>query len=98
MPVDETAALLEHLRATPNPVAAEYRLARVGERLALTGHSHQAWPDVAADAVRAGVVAALELLDDKWERAFAQAERVRDGYRRWLHHPGAELALGANTH
>ena len=91
-------SLLDDLRVSPNPVAADYRLARVGERLALTGHSHQAWPDVAVDAVADGVRAALELLDEKWERAFAQADRVRAGYRRWLRDPDAELALGANTH
>jgi kynureninase len=91
-------SLLDDLRADPNPVADDYRLARVGERLLLTGHSHQAWPDVAAGAVADGVRAALELLDEKWERAFAQADRVRAGYRTWLHDPGAELALGSSTH
>ena len=91
-------SLLDDLRADPNPVADDYRLARVRERLLLTGHSHQAWPDVAVDAVADGVRAALELLDEKWERAFAQADRVRAGYRGWLHDPAAELALGASTH
>jgi kynureninase len=38
------------------------------------------------------------LVDEKWERAFAKAKRVRDGFRLWLHDPDAELALGANTH
>jgi kynureninase len=90
--------LLDDLRATPNPVAADYALARVDERLLLTGHSHQAWPDIAVEAVADGVRAALELLDEKWARAFAQADRVRAGYRGWLHDPGAELALGSNTH
>jgi kynureninase len=90
--------LLDDLRATPNPVAADYTLARVDERLLLTGHSHQAWPDVAVEAVADGVRAALDLLDEKWARAFAQADRVRAGYRGWLHDPGAELALGSNTH
>jgi kynureninase len=91
-------SLLDDLRATPNPVAADYALARVGERLLLTGHSHQAWPDVAVEAVAGGVRAALDLLDEKWGRAFAQADRVRDGYRAWLGDPAAELALGSSTH
>jgi kynureninase len=34
------------LRRSPNPLAADYSRFRVGERLLLTGHSHQAWPDV----------------------------------------------------
>jgi kynureninase len=49
-----------------------------------------------------GQVAAFEdaarHVDDKWERAFAQADAVRAGLRPWLDDPGAQLALGANTH
>src|ERR687895_854505 len=82
----------------PERLAAHYKRFRVAERLLLTGHSHQAWPDVALE----GQVAALEdaalHVDDKWERAFAQADRVRDGFRALLGDPGGELALGASTH
>ena len=88
----------EQLRASPNALAPHYRLARVSERLLLTGHSHQAWPDVAEAAAAAAVRDALDALDEKWERAFAKADRVRAGYRTLLHDPGAELALGVNTH
>jgi len=81
-----------------NPLAAHYTRFRVAERLLLTGHSHQAWPDVALE----GQVAALEdaalHVDDKWERAFAQADRVRDGFRALLGDPRGELALAASTH
>ena len=90
--------LLDDLRASPNPVAAHYTAAGVADRLLLTGHSHQAWPDVAVEVVADGVREALALLDDKWERAFAHADRVRAGYRAWLHDAGAGLALGVNTH
>lgn len=89
---------LDDLRASPNALAAHYRLARVDERLPLTGHSHQAWPDVAADAVRQSALDACELLDEKWERAFARADRLRHGVRARLHDPAAELALGVSTH
>ena len=58
--------LLAALQADPNPVARDYRLAAVDRRLALTGHSHQAWPDVAVDAVADGARAALELLVDAY--------------------------------
>jgi selenocysteine lyase/cysteine desulfurase len=92
------SSLLADLQATPNPVAAHYRAARVSERALLTGHSHQAWPDVAVEAVAGGARAALELLDDKWERAFAQADAVRRAYAGRLQDPGAEIALGVNTH
>jgi kynureninase len=79
-------------------LAPHYAKAAVSRRLLLSGHSHQAWPDVAL----AGQVEAFEdatlALDDKWERAFQKADRVRDGFRRFLDDPDAELALGANTH
>jgi kynureninase len=90
--------LLDALRQSPNPVAARYSHARVADRLLLTGHSHQAWPDAALVGVKEGMRDAYELVDDKWDAAFERAERVRRGYRGWLHDPDAEIALGSNTH
>jgi kynureninase len=81
-----------------NPLAAHYTRFRVAERLLLTGHSHQAWPDVALEGQLAAFEDAALYVDDKWERAFAQAERVRHGFRALLGDPGGELALGASTH
>jgi kynureninase len=86
------------LRATPNALAPHYSRFRVGERLLLTGHSHQAWPDVAVDGQLAALADAAELVDAKWEAAFAKADRVRAGIRSLLDDRAAELALGANTH
>ena len=40
---------LEKLRRSPNALAPHYSAFRVDERLLLTGHSHQAWPDVARE-------------------------------------------------
>jgi kynureninase len=84
--------------AEANPLAAHYKRFRVAERLLLTGHSHQAWPDVALDGQVAAFEDAALHVDEKWERAFAQAERVREGFRALLGDPGGELALGASTH
>jgi kynureninase len=82
----------------PNPLAAHYERFRVAERLLLTGHSHQAWPDVALEGQVEAFEDAARLIDDKWERAFAKADEVRDGFRRLLADPGAEIALAASTH
>jgi kynureninase len=89
---------LDDLRRTPNALAADYSAFRVGERLLLTGHSHQAWPDVAREGQLEAFADAALHVDQKWERAFAKAEAVRDGFRRLLGEPDAELALGQNTH
>jgi kynureninase len=79
-------------------LAPHYSRFRVGERLLLTGHSHQAWPDVAVDGQLAALLDAAELVDAKWEAAFAKADRLRAGIRSLLDDAAAELALGANTH
>jgi kynureninase len=81
-----------------NPLAAHYTRFRVAERLLLTGHSHQAWPDVAFEAQQRAWLDAAELVDGKWERADAQAARVRDGYARLLCDRADRIALGHNTH
>jgi len=86
------------LYATPNALASFYRRFRVADRLLLTGHSHQAWPDVAFDAQQRAWFDAAEKVDDKWEWAFKQAEQVRRGFARLLDDPAGVIALGPNTH
>ena len=81
-----------------NGLAQHYRHFRVAERLLLTGHSHQAWPDVALDGQREAFEDAALHVDQKWPRAFAKAERLRAGVRELLGDPAGEVALGANTH
>jgi kynureninase len=78
-------------------LAPHYSRFQVGERLLLTGHSHQAWPDVARDGVMEAWDDAALRVDEKWGRAFEQAERVREGFRSWLDEPDAEIALDQNT-
>jgi kynureninase len=78
-------------------LAPHYSAFRVSERLLLTGHSHQAWPDVGREGVLEAWDDAALHVDEKWERAFAKADRVREGFRLWLEEPGAEIALDQNT-
>lgn len=89
---------LEELRRTPNALAAHYERFRVGERLLLTGHSHQAWPDRAYDGHMQAFLDAAELVDEKWERAFAQAERLKRGIARRIDDESGTYALASNTH
>ena len=81
-----------------NPLARHYSRFRVAERILLTGHSHQAWPDVGFDAQQQAWLDAAECVDDKWERAEAQAAAVRSGFTRLLGDTPANIALGQNTH
>lgn len=86
------------LAASPNPLAGDYTKFRVGERLLLSGHSHQAWPDVAFAGQLEAAEDAARYVDHKWEHAFARAERVREGLRRRLGDPTGDIALGPATH
>jgi kynureninase len=83
---------------SPNPLARHYTRFDVSGRLLLTGHSHQAWPDVALEGQLEAFADAARFLDDKWERAFARAERFRQGVRALLADAAAEIALGPSTH
>lgn len=86
------------LAGSPNALARHYRRFRVEERFLLSGHSHQAWPDVARDGLLESYDDAARDVDEKWERVTAKAERVREGYRELLDDPGGEIALAASTH
>jgi len=88
----------EDFRNHPNPLARHYSRFRVGERWLLSGHSHQAWPDCGFAGQKEAWEDAAQNVDDKWERAFAKAERVRSGYRRLLDDPDGLYSLAASTH
>jgi len=96
--VSAAAPALEAIRATPNALAPHYSRFEVANRLRLTGHSHQAWPDVAREAQLEAWDDAARHADEKWERAFAKADRVRAGFARLLGCAADEVALGASTH
>jgi kynureninase len=86
------------LYLSPNALAPHYSRFGVSERLLLTGHSHQAWPDRGFEGQQAAWQDAARFVDDKWDQAFAQADRVRQGFVDLLGDAGGGIALGANTH
>ena len=86
------------LAASPNSLSTHYARFDVARRLLLTGHSHQAWPDVAFEGQVAAFEDAARLVDDKWGPAFERASDVRAGFARLLGDDPANVALGANTH
>jgi len=88
----------EEFRAEPNPLAQHYQRFRVAERLLLSGHSHQAWPDRGFLGQQQAFDDAALYVDGKWERAFARADRVREGYRKLLGDADGLYSLAASTH
>ncbi|MEO8277326.1 MAG: kynureninase [Thermoanaerobaculia bacterium] len=95
---DISSAELSEIRRSPNVLASHYQRFAVADRLLLSGHSHQAWPDVAREGVVEAFDDAALAVDEKWERAEARAERVREGFRVLLDDAGGEIALAASTH
>lgn len=69
-------------------------------RVLLTGHSHQAWPDVARDALARSFDDAARYVDDKWSEAvFPKMEAVGRGVLdRMGFDPGDAIAFGKSTH
>lgn len=88
----------ESLYRSPNALAPDYTRFAVADRLLLTGHSHQAWPDCGFEGQTRAWLDAARYVDDKWGPAFAQAKRVRQGFAGLLGDAGGGIALGANTH
>lgn len=86
------------LYGSPNALAPHYTRFDVANRLLLTGHSHQAWPDVGFEAQAQSWLDAARYVDDKWEHAFARAGQVRAGFAALLGDAGGGIALGASTH
>jgi len=90
------------MRVTPSPSPAtlkpHYSAFLATDRILLTGHSHQAWPDVAAHGLRAAFRDAALHVDDKWSAAMARASVLRGAVAASLGVGPDEIALGQNSH
>lgn len=86
------------LQGDENPLQFHYRDFDVANRILLSGHSHQAWPDVARQGQMQAYLDAATFVDDKWEPAFAKATDIRNFYANLMKEPDAEIALAGSTH
>jgi selenocysteine lyase/cysteine desulfurase len=79
---------------------AAYSRFLIGGRVLLTGHSHQAWPDAAREALLASFDDAARFVDDKWDEAvFPRMKAVGEGVlARMGFDAGDAIAFGKNTH
>jgi selenocysteine lyase/cysteine desulfurase len=92
----------EPLDVVPDLPALRAAYARFleGDRVLLTGHSHQAWPDAARDALLRSFDDAARLVDDKWDEAIfpmlgGVGARILE---RMGFDAGDALAFGKSTH
>lgn len=82
----------------PTSLRSHYRAFLRPDRVLLTGHSHQAWPDVARDGLLRSFEDAAAHVDDKWARAVEAADAVRDAVAGQLGARRDEIALGTSSH
>ena len=82
----------------PNPLANSYSDFHVRDKILLTGHSHQAWPDIAKEGILQSYLDAATFVDDKWERAFQKADEVRNGFAKLINDSSNNFAISSNTH
>lgn len=71
---------------------------RVSERLLFTGHSHQAWPDVALEGQKEYFMDSAELVDKKWEKAAEKTEILRNYLRDFYDDPDGFYCREESTH
>lgn len=72
--------------------------ANASRRILLTGHSHQAWPDVARAGQDQAFLDAAMHVDDKWARVFAVQDELRAYIAERIGARAQELAFASNTH
>ena len=85
--------------ATLRPLYSSFLEPRGGpRRLLLTGHSHQAWPDVAREGLLEAFTVAAEHVDDKWGAVFAAQDELRVHIAARIGCLPDEIAFAPNTH
>jgi selenocysteine lyase/cysteine desulfurase len=79
-------------------LSRHYKKFDVANRLLFTGHSHQAWPDIALDGLLEGFDVAARLVDTKWDRVFEKIEIMRSYLRKYYDDPNGSYTHCENTH
>jgi selenocysteine lyase/cysteine desulfurase len=70
----------------------------VANRLLFTGHSHQAWPDVAREGLVETFDKAARQVDTKWDEAAEKTEVLRSYLRDFYNDPNGRYCQSENTH
>ena len=68
------------------------------DRILLTGHSHQAWPNVAREGLLRAYADAAMHVDDKWTLAMQRADHLRNAVSDYLGVDHDQIALAQNSH
>lgn len=79
-------------------LARHYSHFDVSNRLLFTGHSHQAWPDVALEGLIESYDVAARLVDTKWDIVFEKVDIMREYLKSFYDDPNGGYTHGENTH
>lgn len=79
-------------------LAKHYSHFDVENRLLFTGHSHQAWPDVALEGLIEAFDVAARKVDTKWDVVFEKIDVMRDYLKRYYDDPHGKYTHAENTH
>jgi selenocysteine lyase/cysteine desulfurase len=89
---------MSDIDALANKLIPHYSQFKVGNRLLFTGHSHQAWPDVAREGQTEYFDVCARDVDNKWETAFEKTEVLRDYLRDFYDDPEGFYCREESTH
>ncbi len=79
-------------------LAAHYTKFDVANRLLFTGHSHQAWPDVALDGLIEAFDVASTRVDTKWDVVFDKIGIMSEYLKQFYDDPNGHYTHSENTH
>ena len=71
---------LQDIRQSPNLLSNDYKHAAVAQRIMLTGHIHQALPDVCEKAYKEHGDCLNKYGEERWEEVFGRADKRRQGF------------------
>ncbi|MAO66260.1 MAG: hypothetical protein CL666_14790 [Balneola sp.] len=89
---------MSEINTLANKLAPHYSRFNVANRLLFTGHSHQAWPDVARDGQTEYFDVCAREVDNKWEAAAEKTEILRNYLRDFYDDPDGLYCREESTH
>ncbi|REL33103.1 hypothetical protein DYD21_12660 [Rhodohalobacter sp. SW132] len=89
---------MQEFDALAQALQPHYSHFNVTNRLLFTGHSHQAWPDVAFAGIQEYMRVVTDRVDTKWDIGFEKTEILRNYLRDYYDDPNGLYCREQNTH
>ncbi len=89
---------LQDLTQSPNKLAPAYSASSVAQRIQLTGHTHQALPDMAQAAYQEHWGCLSKYGEERWDEVFGKAYTLREGFAAMIDDEAENIALASSVH